>query len=74
MKVCEILYVIDMGNFVAAFLTAPTSSPYCRIPLPGHNLEWHLHTAINTHLPIKLKEVTFPAQICFPKQNKKTDQ
>lgn len=74
MIVCEIIYVIYMGNFVAAFLTTPTSFPYCTIPLSGHSLEWLLHTAINTHLPIKFKEVTFPSQICFTKQNKKADK
>lgn len=70
MVVCEIIYVIYMGNFVAAFLTTPTAFPYSRIPLSGHNLEWLLHTAIPTHLPIKYKEVTFPSQSALQNKTK----
>lgn len=72
LTVCEIISVICMENFVTAFPTPSTSFSFSRIHPSGHNLEWLLHTAVNTHLPIKFK-LNLLFQICFT-VNKQTDK
>lgn len=70
MIVCEIIYVIYMGNFVAAFFTTPTAFLYSNIPLSGHNLDGSC-TQQSTHICLlDIRRLLFPLNLLYKTKQK----